>query len=482
MGIPIPFFRRGAGSDASPPQSRRKKKPPATLRELANETIEEWKSRHPIHPDDMKRRMERYRWEVRNRPDYTKSPEVEEEMARVKDPFGHALKKMNPEEREEALKMKEIWENSFEYKFEQRCLQLEKEWTELEMERNSTPARKEDTKMWRSLPPVPGPRGIPLVRKALSGENEAAGRIMDFLKEHLFGLWGYRQRPYPPDRPIDAQQAFGFKWLHKRYADFTMRSGGWYYKDRLGRTRGPMELVNMQTAWAGGLIDKNTFIWGEDMDEWAPIGMVYGLERCINRWDIKMVTLGLALVYKLSRGIPLTTPRKGHEPKTLQQLQNEALEDRERQRAVLRLNGGVWPGEREPTHTVFLWAGGSQLSDHLNRFSETMPDKFISYHMRKKLMKLCPALRPKDFINIEKVMDALTYQADWYREPLGTFNSRPDFEKEWFKAVKNEYLRTIDDVEYFFSCIDKAPSVRFPRKPGEKLIVEPKKNEGDAQD
>ena len=60
-----------------------------------------------------------------------------------------------------------------------------------------------------------------------------------------------------------------------------MRAGGWYYKDRLGRTWGPMELVNLKTAWAKGIVDKNTFIWGDDMDEWAPIGMVYGLETAV---------------------------------------------------------------------------------------------------------------------------------------------------------------------------------------------------------
>ena len=64
-----------------------------------------------------------------------------------------------------------------------------------------------------------------------------------------------------------------------------MRSSGWYYKDRLGRTRGPLELITLKTAWGAGIIDKNTFIWGEDMDEWAPIHMVYGLERAIATWE-----------------------------------------------------------------------------------------------------------------------------------------------------------------------------------------------------
>lgn len=64
-----------------------------------------------------------------------------------------------------------------------------------------------------------------------------------------------------------------------------MRSGGFYYKDRLGRTRGPMELIQLKTAWGAGIIDKHTFIWGEDMDEWAPIGMIYGMERAIATWE-----------------------------------------------------------------------------------------------------------------------------------------------------------------------------------------------------
>lgn len=46
-----------------------------------------------------------------------------------------------------------------------------------------------------------------------------------------------------------------------------------------------MELIQLKTAWGAGIIDKRTFIWGEDMDEWAPIGMVYGLEKAIATWE-----------------------------------------------------------------------------------------------------------------------------------------------------------------------------------------------------
>lgn len=64
-----------------------------------------------------------------------------------------------------------------------------------------------------------------------------------------------------------------------------MKTGGWWYKDRLGRSRGPCELITLKTAYGAGIIDRDTFIWGEDMDEWAPIHMVYGLEPAIATWE-----------------------------------------------------------------------------------------------------------------------------------------------------------------------------------------------------
>lgn len=64
-----------------------------------------------------------------------------------------------------------------------------------------------------------------------------------------------------------------------------MKTGGWWYKDRLGRSRGPCELITLKTAYGAGIIDRDTFIWGEDMDEWAPIHMIYGLEPAIATWE-----------------------------------------------------------------------------------------------------------------------------------------------------------------------------------------------------
>lgn len=97
---------------------------------------------------------------------------------------------------------------------------------------------------------------------------------------------------------------------------------------------------------------------------------------------VKMAVAGADLIYKITRGIPLSTPRKGHEKKSYQQLQAEALEKKEKERAVLRINKGVWPGERAPSHTLFLWAGGSELTALREKYHKYMPDKFIPYRTR----------------------------------------------------------------------------------------------------
>ncbi|XP_070676791.1 protein TIC 56, chloroplastic-like [Malus domestica] len=120
-----------------------------------------------------------------------------------------------------------------------------------------------------------------------------------------------------------------------------MRNGGFYSEDRLGRTRAPLELITLKTAWGAGIIDKDTFIWGEDMDEWAPIHMVYGLEPAIATWEVGLAAGATALIHKLQKGIPPWVPLKGHEKKTYKQLQEEAVESKRRDLAVLEANDGV---------------------------------------------------------------------------------------------------------------------------------------------
>lgn len=339
--------------------------------------------------------------------------------------------------------------------FLRRCQEKRRKLNEEAIAQNNRPYRREDTKLWQSLPLVPGLDGLPMPRKAIRTKAKASRTFWDFFKEFEFGLWGYRQRPYPPEKPMDIQQVLGYKWLDKRYADFVMKSGGWYYKDRLGRSRGPMELVNLKTAWAAGIVDKNTFIWGDDMDEWAPIGMVYGLESCVATPDMKMAAAGSNLIHKMAKGVSLWAPKKGHEKKSYKQLQTEAIEKKEREKAVLRLNDGLWPGERAPSHSLFLWASGSELTTLLEENHKYMPDKFISYDMRKKLAAEIPGLRPWEVLNVERLMEFVTYGGRWYRGDLGSFTTRADYERDWFKEFKEKWDGLYDDVQTVFAKTNK---------------------------
>ncbi|KAL3682005.1 hypothetical protein R1sor_000027 [Riccia sorocarpa] len=435
-------WRRGGGGESS-----------ASKEEFAREDIEASTSDDSSDeevrdegPKTWQERLERYKYEEKYRPEYRYDSDVEEEMFST----GMFKKKelTDPAEIAENERKIEEVKNSPMVKFLLRVEELKEQELAAERLRNNTPPRKDDTKLWRSLPFVPGPDGGPgMPRLALKTEEEVQKRFWDFFKEFGFGLWGYKQRPYPNTRPCDVQQALGYNWLDKRYSDFAMRSGSWYYKDRLGRTRGPMELVNMKTAWAGGIIDKNTFIWGEDMDEWAPIGMVYGLQTAIVTPDIKWTTAGTSLVHKLSHGVPLWRPKKGHEFKSYKQLQAEAIEKRERENAVLRRSGGAWPGERSPSFTHFLWASGSDLT---NMLEDDKSGRFISYETRKRLAKEIPGLRPWEVQDVEQVMDLVTFNKQWYREDLGDFTTRADYERDWFETFQEKWDEIAEDIESVF--------------------------------
>ncbi|XLR24360.1 hypothetical protein S83_052260, partial [Arachis hypogaea] len=220
-----------------------------------------------------------------------------------------------------------------------------------------------------------------------------------------------------------------------------MRSGGWYYKDRLGRTRGPLELITLKTAWGAGIIDKNTFIWGEDMDEWDPIHMIYGMERAIATWEVRFAASATAFLHKLQKGIPPWVPLKGFEKKTYKQLEEEAIESKRRDLAVLEANDGVWPGVRIPSHALFLWASGSELTTILEE--DHMPNKYIPRHLKMEIVmnyglqlaKIIPGLRPWEVLSIEQAMDQITFNGQWYREPLGSFQTGPPYIQHWNKDI-----------------------------------------------
>ena len=69
------------------------------------------------------------------------------------------------------------------------------------------------------MPPVIGLDGRPMPRKAIQTKRQSDDKFWDFARQFFFGLCGFRQRPYPPGRPIDVAQAIGYKKLENRYYD-----------------------------------------------------------------------------------------------------------------------------------------------------------------------------------------------------------------------------------------------------------------------
>ncbi|CAK8574825.1 unnamed protein product [Lathyrus sativus] len=395
--------------------------------------------------------VEQYFWECENLPDHRQAPEVEKVIN------GKKVFKSNPNATEQEMKENEEFmeklRNNPVIKFLLRAEFIADKLNEIEVNRNEKPYNREDRDVWKKVPNVIGLDGRPMPRKSMS-KGLAYEKFWDFTRQFYLGIWGFRQRPYPSGKPIDAAQAIGYKVLERRYYDFIMKSSVWFYKDRLGRTRGPLALHTLKTAWGGGVIDKNTFIWGEDMDEWAPIHMIYGMERAIATWEVRLGASATAFFHKLQKGIPPWVPLKGFEKKSYKQLQKEARKSKMRDLAVMEANDGIWPGVRIPSHAMFLWASGPELTPTMEQ--DHMPNRCIPKDLRQQLAKLIPGLRPWEVLSIEQAMDHITYNGEWYREPLGSYTTGPPFIRRWtrdtarlaegyrkFCKISNEVMKAI---------------------------------------
>ncbi|KAH7297143.1 hypothetical protein KP509_26G055700 [Ceratopteris richardii] len=169
---------------------------------------------------------------------------------------------------------------------------------------------------------------------------------------------------------------------------------------------------------------------------------------------VTLAAAGLDFIHRITKGLPLWGPRKGHERKSYQQLQHEALEKKEKEKAVLRLNNGFWPGERTPSHALFLWAGGSELTTILEEHHKFMPDKFIPYDIRKELAELIPGLHPWEVFEVEQIMERVTYGKEWYREPLNAFTMRAEYERAYFEDYKEKWENIYEDLEEVFTQVE----------------------------
>ncbi|MED6139675.1 hypothetical protein PIB30_086054 [Stylosanthes scabra] len=161
-------------------------------------------------------------WECENIPDYRHTPEVEKILKDDQDEL-HPFLEERENPTEEEIRENEEWmeklKNSPVMKFLLRAEEIRDKIHEIEMEENKRPYHKEDWDVWKAVPHVTGPDGRPMPRKAQRTDEEADDKFWDFARQFFFGLWGFRQRPYPPGRPCDAAQSIGYKNLERRYYD-----------------------------------------------------------------------------------------------------------------------------------------------------------------------------------------------------------------------------------------------------------------------
>lgn len=50
-----------------------------------------------------------------------------------------------------------------------------------------------------------------------------------------------------------------------------MRRNMWYYKDRMGVSRGPASVHTLRSCWRNGFIDQDTLIWGSGLMDFLPV-------------------------------------------------------------------------------------------------------------------------------------------------------------------------------------------------------------------
>eukprot|EP00899_Mesostigma_viride_P019695 jgi/Mesvir1/27727/Mv07424-RA.1 len=97
--------------------------------------------------------------------------------------------------------------------------------------------------------------------------------------------------PYKP--PLDLDDL-------TQIATFQNRRNTWFYRDRLNKPRGPCEMTTLKAAWANGVIDEQTVVWGLGLEDWAPIRNVFMLKQNICSPEVNFLTWYKNLALQLS--------------------------------------------------------------------------------------------------------------------------------------------------------------------------------------
>jgi hypothetical protein len=64
----------------------------------------------------------------------------------------------------------------------------------------------------------------------------------------------------------------------------------WYYRDRLSVPRGPCSLPVLREAWANGVIDEHTLVWGQGLADWLPARNVRTLVPQVRTLEVQVAT------------------------------------------------------------------------------------------------------------------------------------------------------------------------------------------------
>lgn len=94
----------------------------------------------------------------------------------------------------------------------------------------------------------------------------------------------------PTTRKERLQKYADDNWKATEYAFLALEDNIWYYRDRMSVPRGPCPLTTLRTAWINGVIDENTLVWGQGLEEWVPVRNVRALPALIRTVEAQFLT------------------------------------------------------------------------------------------------------------------------------------------------------------------------------------------------
>jgi len=69
----------------------------------------------------------------------------------------------------------------------------------------------------------------------------------------------------------------------------------WWYKDRAGLPRGPLQITGLRACYAQGVVDDQTLVWGQGLTGWYPIRNVIGLTANIRNLESELTQVNLCV-------------------------------------------------------------------------------------------------------------------------------------------------------------------------------------------